>query len=118
MPYFCHLSNHLWTRCTPCDEDHCGCVHQWDDYVMPNTPLFGTVPGGANDNESYRFHKDFDKGMNEYQKAKGEGLQPAATTVEAVKAEQDRVRSQERAVQKLKKTQDVSGIHVAPGVEV
>jgi len=115
-PYFCHVSNHMYTQCDDCNG--CICVHQWDDYEMPKTPLFGTVPGGHNDDNANRFHRDFDKGMYAYEKARKEGLQPKATSVEAVEAEHNRVRSQQRAVEKLKNVTDVSELSVTKGVEV
>lgn len=78
--------------------------------------MFGTVPGGANDTKEYRFHKDFDKGMNEYAKARDEGLQPKHSTLDAVKDEHKKVKSQQRALKKLSKVADTDGIPTAPGV--
>jgi len=111
---FCHLSNHERVECDDCDG--CICVHQWDNYEMPKTPLFGTVPGGYNDSKN-KFQRNFDKGMYAYEKAKAEGLQPAATTVEAVEAEHEKVRSQQRALEKVKQFADVEDIKTAPGVK-
>lgn len=113
---FCHLSNHPRVQCDDCGG--CVCVHQWDDYEMPDTPLFGTVPGGHNDTEAHKFHRTFDKGMDAYQKARKEGLQPSAATLESVEKEHDRVRSHQRAVKKLRNVTDVSELSVAKGVEV
>lgn len=64
----------------------------------------GTVPGGHNDTyggAKYAFQKNFDKGLEEYKKAKDEGLQPKATTIKAVREAQATVKKQQRAVRKL-----------------
>lgn len=115
-PYFCHISNHLYDPCGDCDG--CVCVHAFDNTPEPTTPLFGTVPGGFNDTQANRFHRDFDKGMYAYEKARKEGLQPKATTLDAVEEAQRSVKSSSRAVKKLSKIGDVSGLKVPAGVEV
>jgi hypothetical protein len=81
-------------------------------------PLVGVVPGGANDTEEFRFHMDFDKGMDAYTKAKKEGLQPKRSDLSAVKAAQDQVRSQEKAAKILKNETDLDGLNFAKGVNV
>ena len=88
----------------------------WDQHVVPRIYV-GTVPGGYNDQGGNKFHRQFDKGMYEYEKARKEGLQPKATTVEAVREEHEMVKSQERAVKKLKRVGDVEQVKVRPGVE-
>jgi len=89
----------------------------WDRHERPRIYLH-TVPGGFNDTAENRFHRNFDKGMYEYEKARAEGLQPKATTVDAVREAQSEVKSQERALEKLKRVADVSEVSVAEGVEV
>lgn len=84
---------------------------------MPDTPLIGTVPGGHNDSARHQFHREFDRGMYAYEKARKEGLQPSATTVAAVEAEHKAVRSQQRALKKLAKHDDVTEVSTRPGVE-
>lgn len=81
-------------------------------------PLFGTVPGGYNDTNGSQFHRNFDKGMYAYEKARKEGLEPKATTVEAVREAEKQVASQQKAVKKLKKVGDVEGLKVASGVDI
>lgn len=88
----------------------------WEDHSVPRIYV-GTVPGGYNDSGANRFHRSFDEGMYEYEKARKEGLQPKATTVDAVRAEQNRVKSHERALKKLSKVADVSELSAAPGVK-
>ena len=95
----CHLSNHPYTYSE--ELEGCECIVKWQDYEMPDTPMFGTVPGGSKDTEDFRFHMDFDKGMNSYAKARGEGLAPKSTTVAGVEAAHREVKSQERALRKL-----------------
>ena len=73
-------------------------------------PLFTTVPGGHNDTRAYRFHKDFDKGMDEYAKARKNGLEPNASTLEAVNKAKSEALSEERALKKLSKVADTEGM--------
>ena len=109
----CQISNHPYDY----DEERggCRCGSQWDDYEMPDMPVFGTVPGASKDTQDYRFHMDFDKGMNKYREARENGLQPKATTVAAVDEAEAQVASQGRALKKLGGA--VEGIKTAPGVE-
>ena len=88
----------------------------WDRHVVPRLYV-GTVPGGFNDSKAMQFHRNFDKGMYEYEKARKEGLQPKATTVDAVQQEHNRARSQKRALKKLSKVADVSELKTIPGVK-
>ena len=109
----CYISNHPYDY----DEERggCRCIARYDDYQMPKTPVFGTVPGGANDTREYRFHMDFDKGMDRYAKARANGLAPAATTVDAVDAAERQAASQERALKKLGGAGEE--LRTVPGVE-
>jgi hypothetical protein len=109
----CYISNHPYDYDE--ERDGCRCIARYDDYEMPKIPLFGTVPGGANDTPEYRFHMDFDKGMNKYSKARKDGLKPKATTAQAVEKAEREVASQERALKKL----GGAGEHLktAPGVD-
>ena len=85
-------------------------------------PYVGTVPGGFNDSKGdarYDFQKGFDSGLAAYEKARTvDGIQPESTTVEGVEQAYEKVRSQQKAVKKLKKYADPADIKVAPGVEV
>lgn len=105
LPWLSHLGT-----CAQCRAE------AWRNHERPNIYL-GTVPGGFNDSDGHSFHRNFDKGMYEYEKARKEGLQPKATTVEAVREAQDQVRVHKKALKKLNKVADVEGINVAPGVE-
>jgi len=109
----CYISNHPYDY----DEERggCRCIARFDDYEMPDVPLFGTVPGGANDTKEYRFHMDFDKGLDKYAAARRNGLAPKATTVAAVEQAEAQVASQERALKKLGGNSE--GLKTVPGVE-
>ena len=109
----CHLSNHPYDF----DEERggCRCAAQWDDYVMPEIPVFGTVPGASKDTRDYRFHMDFDKGLDKYAAARRNGLAPKSTTIAAVEQAEAQVVSQERALKKL--GGGTEGIKTVPGVE-
>ena len=75
----------------------------WKQHVTPNLML-GTVPGGHNDTHGsaqYKHQANFDKGLDAYKQARGEGLAPAATTVAAVEKARKQVKSQERALKKM-----------------
>ncbi len=95
----CHIGNHPYAYSE--ELDGCECIARFQDYDMPKTPLFGVVPGGSKDTPDFRFHNDFDKGVNSYAKARGEGLAPKSTTVAGVEAAHREVRSQERALKKM-----------------
>ena len=109
----CYISNHPYDYDE--ERDGCRCIARYDDYVMPEVPLFGTVPGGANDTPEYRFHMDFDKGMERYASARSNGLEPAATTVAAVERAEAQAASQQRALKKLGGAGEE--LKVVPGVE-
>jgi hypothetical protein len=112
----CYIHNGPREQCDDCGG--CTCVHAFDNMPPSKMPYFGTVPGGANDTKEYRFHRDFDKGMNEYKKARDEGLQPAQTTIDAVETAQNQVRSQTKAAKLLKNETDLDGLNFAAGVDV
>ena len=109
----CHIGNHPYDY-DP-ERDGCACTAQYDDYEMPAVPLFGTVPGGSRDTPDYRFHMDFDKGLDKYAAARRNGLQPAATTETAVEQAEAQVASQTRALKKLGGAGDE--LKTVPGVE-
>lgn len=98
---------------------NCPQCHSGRSFDIQPGPLVGTVPGGHNDSRGdarYDFQKNFDKGLDEYRKARGEGLQPRASTVEAVRDAHLQVRAQKRALKKIKKYGDASTLKVAAGV--
>lgn len=116
----CHISEHPRIEC-PCGCGGCECIHRYDNYEMPKTVLVGVVPGGANDTEAYRFHKDFDKGLYAYEKAKKDGLQPEGTSLEAVERTKRKVASQERGLKKLRAMgaiENIDSVKTLKGVEV
>lgn len=90
----------------------------WDEHVVPRIYV-GTVPGGHNETHDaqYRYQSQFDKRIDEYRKAKADGVQPVNSTLKGIKKGYERVKSQQRAITKLKKQGDVSNLKVAPGVE-
>ena len=113
---FCHLSNHLREEC-PDGCGGCSCVHTWDEYHMPEMPVFATVPGGSKDTRDYRYRADFDKGLYAYEKAVGDGLEPESSTLEGVRKAKERAMSQERALKKLDKMGvDADSVRTMPGV--
>ena len=121
MPLFCYVGSHDYV--TGKDEgcQHNTCLAFRGVEVPPLGLLPSTVPGAHNDSRGdaqYDFHKKFDKGLDAYKKARGEGLAPKATTVEAVEASHREVKSQKRAIKKLKKWgADTSELATAKGVE-
>ena len=100
------------SQCNPCR------AKAWTNHVRHNI-MIGTIPGGFNDTRGdpqYDFQKNFDKGLDAYRKARDEGLAPATTSVAAVEASQRQVKSQKRALEKLKKMGiDGSELATAPG---
>lgn len=91
-------------------------------FDLQTAPMVGTIPGGHNDTHGssrYQFQKGFDKGLDGYKEARDEGLQPKATTVEAVEKARAEVKSQERAIKKLKLDRDDRAqLKTAAGVDV
>jgi len=122
MPYFCHVGNHLYVT-DPDGAEGChepSCVDFRNKDVPPLGVLLGTVPGGHNDTHAgakYKFQSGFDKGLDAYRGARDEGLSPKSTTVEAVEASHREVKSQKRALEKMKKMgMDTSTVKTAKGV--
>lgn len=104
MPFFCHIHNGLYVK----EEGVEGCQHEKcqkyrEIQVPPVGVVTAVVPGGANDTPTYRFHKDFDKGLDKYATARKNGLEPRSTTVAAVDAAEREAASQRRALKKLEK---------------
>jgi hypothetical protein len=85
--------------------------------VYMGSPMIGVVPGGSKDTEPYRWHMDFDKGLNAYKKARNEGLQPKSSDLKGVAHAHRQVKSQEKALKKIKNFSDIDGIKTAPGVD-
>ena len=101
------------SQCNPCRAE------AWKNHPTHNI-MIGTIPGGFKDTRGdarYDFQKNFDKGLDAYKKARDEGLAPKATSVAAVEASHREVKSQQRALKKLKKMGvDGSELAVAKGV--
>ncbi len=123
-PYFCHIHNGLYVYADGldgCQED--SCVRFRSLEVPPDIRRMANpdVPGGYNEKHrdaTYKMKKDFEPGINAYRKAKAEGIQPDGTTTKKVEEAYDRVRTHQRAVDKLKKTgTDVSSLKSVAGVE-
>lgn len=112
----CHLHNGVREQCDDCGG--CTCVHAYDNMPESKMPYFGTVPGGANDTPEYRYHRNFDPGMNAYAKARAEGLQPKRSDLAAVAEAQETVTSQTKAAKLLKNETDLDGLRFAPGVDI
>lgn len=89
---FCHIHNGQWEQCTVHEGlKHCFCVHRYDDYEMPNTPLFGVVPGGASPAAAEKAHsRKFDNDLTRAIGSMKAGLTPEQPTAESVReAERD-----------------------------
>jgi len=120
MPYFCHIHNGLYVA-GPDGAEGCHeatCVAFRDVDVPPLGVMTGTVPGGHNDtygSSQYKFQANFDKGLDAYKEARGEGLAPKGTSVAAVEKARAEVKSQERALKKL--GMDSSELKTVAGVE-
>lgn len=122
MPYFCHIHNGLYVNG---DEEGCQAQTCIDLRARPSRPLGmipGTVKGGHNwdSDAQYRYHAQFDEGLERYQKAKKvDGIQPSSTTVEGVEKTYDKVKRQKKALDKIKKEYgaDASELKTLPGVE-
>lgn len=101
---------------------NCDACHTGRSFAIQKAPMASTVPGGYNDangDARYEFQKNFDKGLEEYKAARDEGLQPESTTVEAVAKAKATVKSQEKAIKKLKLDRDERAqLPVAAGVDV
>ncbi len=121
MPYYCHVGAHLYVSGKEEGCHHASCLAFREVVIPPLGLLASTVPGAFNDSRGdvqYDYHKKFDKGLDAYKKARGEGLQPKATTVDAVEASHREVKSHQRAIKKLKKWgADPSELKTAKGVE-
>ena len=70
--------------------------------MPPIGVVMGVVPGTSKDTGPYRYHMDFDKGLDKYREARANGLQPKATTVKAVEESKAEVASHSRALKKMK----------------
>ena len=98
LPRLSHMGN-----CDTCRAEG------WRNHRAPRLYLT-TVPGAHNDSRAYRFHKDFDKGMDEYRKARDEGLTPDSTTLDAVNKAKAEALSEKKALKKLSKVADVDNL--------
>jgi hypothetical protein len=77
---------------------HCECVHRYDDYEMPKTPLFGVVPGGAHKESHMKAQvKGIERGLTKYKGARQNGLRPEAPTVSGVDQSEMQAESFDRA---------------------
>lgn len=118
-PYFCHVGNHLYQPSVNRDGcQHPACIALRNAPSEPLGVLVGTIQGGFRDTSGdplYDSQKNFDKGLDAYRKARGEGLQPKSSTVEAVAEAQNKVRAHKRALKKL--GLKAGEVKVAPGVE-
>lgn len=123
MPYFCHVHNGLYESVDGlegCQHESCLAFRRKEVPADIRRMAHPDVPGGFNEagrNSQYKFQKGFDPGLEAYGKARKEGLRPKHTSVAAVKAAQDEVRSQQRALKKLSKVADVSELNTLPGVK-
>lgn len=119
MPLMCYVHQGTYVNGPEDGCHHPSCLEH-RARPMPNVRLtFPDVPGGASGSgrtADYNFRKGFDKGVNEYKKAKDEGLQPATSTVGGVERERQSVASQRRALKKLGKHMDTSELPVKQGV--
>jgi len=78
-------------------------------------PVFGVVPGGHNDANSYRRKQE--KGLQEYAAARKAGLQPRSTEPGSVAKLEQEMESQQRALKKLEAMgNDTSSLKVHKGV--
>ena len=102
MPYFCPTHQGLYVHSD--SEEGCqseACVQLRNADIPPLGMIPAIVPGGANDTAEYRFHKDFDIGLDEYRSAKQAGLQPKSTTKGAAEAAEREVYDQASALKTL-----------------
>ena len=118
MPFFCHVHNGLYVS-----GDKDGCQHEEClRYRALDIPPLGmiptTVPGGANDTPEHRFHKTFDKGLDQYREARRHGIQPRTTEYGAVEKAERQVYEQADALRKLESISDsdTSKLPTAKGV--
>lgn len=104
-----------WNWGINCDDCYAG-----RGFELQRAPMVGTIPGGHNDvhgSAQYKFQRDFDPGLEAYEKARGEGLSPKATTVKAVEEAHAEVKSHERGVKKLRDMGVEEPLPVAAGVD-
>lgn len=101
MPYFCHTHNGLYEPGEDEGCQHTKCVAFRNVDVPPTGITMGVVPGTSKDTGSYRYHRDFDKGLDKYREARENGLQPKGTTVKAVNDAKAEAASHARALKKL-----------------
>jgi hypothetical protein len=118
-PYFCHTHNGLYQASDTeegCQDEECIRFRALD--IPPLGMMPATVPGGANDTESYRFKKNFDRGLDEYREARRHGIQPKSTLHGAVEEAEKQVYDQAEALHTLetKYEADTSKLPTAKGV--
>ena len=117
-PYYCYTHEGLYEPGEDEGCHHTKCVEFRNLDVPPAGIVFGVVPGTSKDTKPYRFHMDFDKGLDKYREARRNGLQPKTTTVKGVEEAEAEAASQQRAVNKLKKQGDLpESVKTVPGVE-
>ena len=95
-------------------------AQSWADHYEVGIIVDGMVPGGHNydqASEQYKFQAGFDKGLDAYKKARGEGLRPSASTTQAVDKAHKEVKSHQRALKKLGMKRSDLDMPVAAGVE-
>jgi hypothetical protein len=96
-----------------CQHKTCVGLRELPDATMP---LFATVPGGYNDSPEYRYHKNFERGLDEYRTARSHGLQPPTSNYGGVERMERQLESQQRGINKMKEDSDIEDVNVAPGV--
>jgi hypothetical protein len=114
-PYYCYTHEGLYEAGDVDGCHHETCVAFRAKDVPPLGIVAGVVPGGSKDTKAYRFHADFDKGLDKYREARMNGLQPKATTARAVDDAEAQAASQRRALKKLGGAGE--GLKTVPGVE-
>ena len=97
-------------ECQPCNTER---RDGWDW----KTVYVGIVPGGSKDTSEVRQRRDFGPGLDAYNKARKEGLQPDHSDLKSVTKAQKRVKSQEAALKAIKNFSDIDGLQTTPGVD-
>ncbi len=106
-----------WRDGATCDT----CQQTYELALVANyngTILIGIVPGGANDTNDVKWRRNFGPGLDAYKKAKDEGIQPDHSDLKSVNMAHKRVKSQEKALKKLRDGgMDTSQIKTTSGVD-
>ncbi len=104
-----------WKEGATCDS--CQAVYAAKrEALWQGSPNMGIVPGGSKDTADVRWRRDFGPGLDAYDKARKEGIQPDHSDLKSVDDAHKRIKSQEAGLKAISKFSDIDNVGTTPGV--